>query len=141
MNPESPTSDDRFARGLKKIQEFDAGPGQRALEALKEFSPDLARYIVEFPFGDVYSRSELTLRQREIVTVSALAALGYASTQLKLHIHGALNVGISRKEIVEIVIQIAVYAGFPAAMNAATCAIDVFRERDAQGLNDQPVGD
>ena len=103
------------------------------IEALKDIAPDLARYTIEFPFGDVYSRGVLSLKEREIVTVSALAALGNAQPQLKVHIHGALNVGCTRQEIVEIMIQMAVYAGFPAALNGVFAAKEVFAERDAAG--------
>lgn len=125
--------DDRYERGLKKLQEIDGEAGNRVIESLKDIAPDLARYVIEFPFGDVYSRGVLTLKEREIATVAALAALGNAQPQLKVHIHGALNVGCTRQEIVEILIQMAVYAGFPAALNGTFAAKEVFDERDKSG--------
>lgn len=70
----------------------------------------------------MYSRPGLDLKSREIATVAALTALGNAQPQLKVHIHGALNVGCTRKEVVEIIIQMAVYAGFPAALNGIFAA-------------------
>jgi len=97
---------------------------------LKDLNPDLARYVMEFPFGDVYSRPGLDLRSREIATVAALITLGNAALQLKVHIHSALNVGVSRQEIIEIIIQMAVYAGFPASLNAIRAAKEVFSEID-----------
>jgi 4-carboxymuconolactone decarboxylase len=124
---------DRYNRGLEKIREIDGRTGEEVIAAVKAISPDLARYIIEFPFGDVYSRGVLSLKEREIVTLSALAALGNAQPQLKVHIHGALNVGCTRQEILEIMIQMAVYAGFPAALNGAFAAKEVFAERDASG--------
>ncbi len=124
---------DRYNRGLEKLREMDGRKGEEAVEAVKAISPDLARYIIEFPFGDVYSRGVLSLKEREIVTLSALAALGNALPQLKVHIHGALNVGCTRQEILEIMIQMAVYAGFPAALNGTFAAKEVFAERDAAG--------
>lgn len=124
---------DRYIRGLEKLREMDGRKGEEAVEAVKAISPDLARYIIEFPFGDVYSRGVLSLKEREIVTLSALAALGNALPQLKVHIHGALNVGCTRQEILEIMIQMAVYAGFPAALNGTFAAKEVFAERDAAG--------
>jgi 4-carboxymuconolactone decarboxylase len=125
---------DRYIRGLEKLKEIDGEAGERVIQSLKDIAPDLARYVIEFPFGDVYSRPGLDLKSREIATVAALTALGNAAPQLKVHIHGALNVGCSREEIVEIVIQMAVYAGFPAALNGIFAAREVFRERDEKGL-------
>ena len=63
--------------------------------------------------------------------VAALSAMGTARPQLKVHIHGALNVGCTREEVIEIMIQMAVYAGFPAALNGMFVAKEVFDERDA----------
>jgi len=120
----------RYARGLRKLAEVDAEAAAALTESLREVAPDLARYAIEFPFGDIFSRPGLDLRAREIANVAALTALGNARPQLKFHINGALNVGVSRQEIAEIVIQMAVYAGFPAALNAASAAAEVFAERD-----------
>jgi len=100
---------------------------------LQDIAPDFARYVIEFPFGDIYSRPGLDLKSREIAVVAALTALGNAAPQLKVHIHGALNVGCSRQEVVEIIMQMAVYAGFPAAVNGLFAAKEVFQERDASG--------
>lgn len=122
-------NDDRFKRGRAKLKEIDGEAGERVIESLKNIAPDLARYTLEFAFGDVYSRPGLDLKSREIATVAALGALGNAAPQLKVHIHGALNVGCSAEEIIEIIIQMAVYAGFPAALNAASAAQTVFAER------------
>lgn len=121
---------DRYQRGWEKLKEIDGDAGERVIEALKDIAPDFARYIIEFPFGDIYARDVLTLKEREIATVSALAALGNAQPQLKVHIHGALNVGCTRQEVVEIMMQMAVYAGFPAALNGIFAAKEVFAERD-----------
>jgi 4-carboxymuconolactone decarboxylase len=127
---------ERYKRGWEKLKEIDGNAGERVIEALKDIAPDLARYVIEFPFGDIYSRGVLSLKEREIATVAALAALGNAQPQLKVHIHGALNVGCSRQEVVEIMMQMAVYAGFPAAINATLAAKEVFAERDAEGRQD-----
>ena len=129
---------DRFERGLAKLREIDGEAGQRVIEALKDIAPDLARYMIEFPFGDIYQRPGLDLRSREMATVAALTALGTAQPQLKVHIHGALNVGCTRTEIVEIIIQMAVYAGFPAALNGMFAAKEVFAERDTNRTSDKP---
>jgi 4-carboxymuconolactone decarboxylase len=130
--------EDRFISGLAKLRQIDGEAGERVIDALKDIAPDLARYTIEFPFGDVYQRPGLDLRSREIATVAALTALGTAEPQLKVHIHGALNVGCTRTEIVEIIIQMAVYAGFPAALNGMFAAKEVFADRDAKRTPDKP---
>jgi 4-carboxymuconolactone decarboxylase len=125
--------DDRYERGFAKLKEIDGEAGERVIESLKDISPDFARYLIEFPFGDIYSRRGLDLKSREIATVAALVAMGNAFAQLKVHIHGALNVGCLREEVVEIIMQMAVYAGFPAALNGMSAAKEVFDERDREG--------
>lgn len=128
-------STDRYQQGWRKLAEVDGHAGEQVIESLKDIAPDLARYIIEFPFGDIYSRSGLDLKSREIATVAALTALGNAQPQLKVHIHGALNVGCTRKQVVEVIIQMAVYAGFPSALNGIFAAKEVFAERDAQAAS------
>jgi 4-carboxymuconolactone decarboxylase len=122
-------SNDRYNRGFEKLKEIDGEAGEHVIESLKDISPDFARYIIEFPFGDIYNRTGLDLKSREIATVAALVTMGNAFAQLKVHIKGALNVGCSRTEIVEVIIQMAVYAGFPAALNGLLAAKEVFDER------------
>jgi 4-carboxymuconolactone decarboxylase len=105
------------------------GPGiDAALKSLEATSPDLARCLVEFPFADVYTRPGLDLKTREMLTVAALTVLGYPQAELRDHIRGALNVGCTPDQILEIILQMAVYAGFPAALEAVRTAASVFRE-------------
>ena len=127
---QQPDSNARYNRGWKKLQEIDGMAGQRVIDSLADIAPDFARYLIEFPFGDIYSRPQLDLKSREIGVVAALTAMGNAAPQLRVHIHGALNVGCSREEVVEIIMQMAVYAGFPAALNGLFAAKEVFAERD-----------
>lgn len=133
MNPQTTSADPstRYARGWEKLREIDGMAGERVIDALADIAPDFARYLIEFPFGDIYARPQLDLKSREIGVVAALTALGNATPQLKVHIHGALNVGCSRDEVVEIIMQMAIYAGFPAALNGLFAAREVFAERDA----------
>lgn len=123
-------NNERFETGLKKLQEIDGEAGQKVIESLASIAPDLAKYTIEFPFGDIYQRPGLDLKSREFATVAALTALGHCHPQLNVHIHGALNVGCKPEEIVEVIIQMAVYAGFPAALNAMFVAKEVFQERN-----------
>ena len=120
---------ERYARGWKRLQEIDGDVGERVIESLQDIAPDFARMIIEFPFGDIYSRPQLDLKSREIAVVAALTAMGNAAPQLKVHIHGALNVGCTQEEVVEVMMQMAVYAGFPAALNGLTAAKEVFAQR------------
>jgi len=122
-------NNDRYQRGWEKLKEIDGAAGERVVESLKDIAPDFARLLIEFPFGDIYSRPGLDLRSREIAVIAALTALGNAAPQLKVHIHGALNVGCTTQEVVEVIMQMAVYAGFPAALNGLFAAKEVFAER------------
>ncbi len=128
---------DRYEIGVERFKEIEGDNGEKVIERLKDLDPDLARYVLEFPFGDIYNRPGLDLKSREIVTIAALIALGNATSQLKVHIHGALNVGVSRQEIIEIIIQMAVYAGFPAALNAMRAAKEVFMEIDEKSEKEE----
>lgn len=117
--------EDRYTRGWSKLKEIDGEVGERVIAALAPIAPDFGRLLVEFGFGDIYSRPQLDLKSREIATIAALAALGNAQPQLKVHIEAALNVGCTRDEIVEVFMQMAVYAGFPAALNALFANVKV----------------
>ena len=126
---------ERYKTGWNKLAEIDGQQGERVVEALKDISPDFADLLIEFPFGDIYSRPGLDLKSREIATVAALTAMGTAAPQLKVHVHGALNVGCSPQEIIEVMIQMAVYAGFPAALNGLFAAKTVFDERNLKSTS------
>ena len=119
----------RLERGQRALEAIDGQAGQSVIDALADIAPDFATYLFEFPFGDIYSRPGLSLRDREVATISALAAMGTAQPQLKVHIEAGLNVGISQEEIAEILMQMAVYAGFPAALNGLFAAKEVFAAR------------
>lgn len=119
----------RYESGLNKLNEIDGQAGQKVIDSLASISPDLAKYTIEFPFGDIYQRPDLDLKSRELATVAALTALGHCAPQLNVHINGALNVGCTPQEIIEVIIQMAVYAGFPAALNGMFVAKEVFIER------------
>lgn len=120
-----------YQRGLSRLQQVDAEAGERVIASLAGVAPDLGSYIIEFAFGEVYCRPGLTLAQRELATIAALTAMGTAEPQLKVHIAAGLNVGLSQQEIIETMLQMAVYAGFPAALNGVFAAKTVFAEHES----------
>jgi len=119
---------ERYLRGTKQLSRVDGEAGLQVVESLAKSFPDFATYVVEFPFGDIYSRAGLGLRERELAVVAALCALGNAAPQLRVHIHAALHVGCTPGELVEVVMQMSVYAGFPAALNGLSALREVFGE-------------
>lgn len=119
-------NNERYTRGLAKLKEIDGQAGEGVINSLKDIAPDFAQLLIEFPFGDIYSRPGLDLKTRELAVVAALTAMGNATPQLKVHLHGARNVGCSQQEIIEVIIQMAVYAVFPAALNGLFAAKEVF---------------
>ncbi|MEL7085396.1 MAG: carboxymuconolactone decarboxylase family protein [Cyanobacteria bacterium J06597_1] len=117
---------ERYLRGWQTLKGIDGDAGEQVISGLQAIAPDLAHYIIEFAFGDIYTRPELDVKSREIATIAALTALGHPRAQLKVHVQAALNVGCSREEIIEIVMQMAVYAGFPVAINGMAVVREVF---------------
>lgn len=125
-------SAERYERGSRMLTAVDGPAGLDVVEELAKSFPDFTRYVLEFPFGDIYAREGLGLRERELATVAALCALGHAQPQLRVHVHAALHVGCTPAEVVEVVMQMAVYAGFPAALNGLSIVREVFTESGIQ---------
>ncbi len=124
--PKSNTSE-RYARGeamLNRIHGMHSG--EAIVEALADVCPDLARMTIEWGFGEIVSRTGIDLKTRQLVTIASCVTLGHAQPQLRAHIEGALNVGATQEEIIEVILQVALYAGFAAATNAMLLARDVF---------------
>lgn len=123
-------SDEYYDQGKKTFEKITGITAPDLIESMKAVAPDMAQWMIQFAYGEVLSRPALDLRTRQLATVAALSAMGTAKTQLKLHIKGALNVGCTPEEIIEIILQMALYAGFPASLNAIGTARKVFKERD-----------
>jgi len=121
---------ERYLRGIEILQQVGLTGRDAVANRVAELAPDFARMAIEFPFGDIWSRSELDMPTRELAAIAALAALGNAQPQLRTHVMAALNLGSSRQQIIEILMQTAIYAGFPAALNA----IDGCQDLLADGL-------
>lgn len=131
---------ERFKIGWEKLKEIDGEAGEKVIESLKDISPELGTFIIEYAFGDIYTREGLDLKSKEIAVVSALTAMGNAQPQLKVHINGALNTGSTINELKEIILQMSVYSGFPSCINAMNSLKEVLNEREKKGIKDT-IGD
>ncbi|MDR1818877.1 MAG: carboxymuconolactone decarboxylase family protein [Methanobrevibacter sp.] len=120
---------DRFEKGMKILKITNEETIEKMFDELGDIAPDLCNFVVEFPYSEIYTRDGLDLKTRELITVAALTAIGTAPIQLEHHINAALNVNNSPKEIVEAIMQMSAYAGFPAAINGITVAKKVFKEK------------
>ncbi|MFC9692339.1 carboxymuconolactone decarboxylase family protein [Kribbella sp. NPDC056951] len=125
----SPEEKARYERGLAVLTEVDGGSAPAVMENLADIAPALAHHIVAFGFGDIYARPGLNPKQRQLITLGILAALGGCEPQLEVHVKTSLNVGLTPAEIVETFIHTAGYAGFPRALNAVGVAKKVFADR------------
>lgn len=122
---------DRYKRGLDVAGRLASEKISQFVESgVAEVAPDFARMTIEFAFGDLYSRPALDLRSRELVAIAALAAIGKASPQLRAHVESAQSNGITRAEVVEILMQVTLYAGFPTALNALADCHDLLTDSD-----------
>jgi alkylhydroperoxidase/carboxymuconolactone decarboxylase family protein YurZ len=95
-----------------------------------KLAPDFFDYVQQTAFGMIWSRPGLPPRDRSMITVAMLASLGHLE-ELRAHLAGGLSVGLSRDELVEVLMQVAVYAGVPAAVAALRVAADVLGTDDA----------
>jgi 4-carboxymuconolactone decarboxylase len=122
-------SDDRYDRGWTRLRELAGDSGVEVIERLRETSPDLARFVVEFGYADVYSRPVLDDHARQMTAVSALVTLGGAEPQLEYHIGIALNVGVAPEVIIETIVFLAPFVGFARVLNAIRSVRRVFAAR------------
>lgn len=119
----------RFTQGIEQLKAIDGKGGENVIKSLEDIAPDLGKFIVEFAFGDIYTREALTTEEREMITLSSLLTAGGCEPQLEVHINGALNVGISPEKVIETFLQCIPYTGFPKVLNAVFAAKKVFAER------------
>lgn len=122
----------RFEAGMEQLKRIDGTGGENVIKSLERIAPDVGKFIIEFAFGDIYTRGELSLKEREMITITSLLTLGGCEPQLEVHINGALNVGISPGKIIETFTQCIPYVGFPRVLNAITVAKKVFTDLDLE---------
>jgi len=130
--------DERYRRGVEILQRLAGDGPEQTANRVAEIAPDFARMTIEFPFGDLYSRGALDLRTREIAAVAVLAALGRIS-QLRIHVRAALHVGCTCEEVVEVLMQTAIYAGFPPALTALAECHDLLSRPEVGGTPPEAV--
>ncbi len=129
-----PKQSDRYQKGWERLQEVHGKVGEEVLDDLAKIAPALKDFIIEFPYGDIYARPGLDLKSRQIATIAALTALGNAHSELRVHIIAGLRVGLTHEEIIEVIMQMSVYAGFPAAMRGIDAAKEAFEEAVERGI-------
>jgi 4-carboxymuconolactone decarboxylase len=117
-----------YQKGLTEIARIDPEHGVAFVEELKRVSPDFADYFVEFAFGCIYSRSVLDPKLKELIAIATLSAMSSSHSHLKLHILGAIRMGCSKEEIMEVIIQSVIYVGFMKTTIALNLVKEVFEE-------------
>lgn len=131
----------RFQQGWNKLREIDGAAGESVVQSLSGIAPSLGKYIIEFAFGDIYSRPGLSLPQRQLVTLASLTTQGDCEPQLEVHINAALNVGLTPNQIIETMLHCAPYVGFPRVINAVKVGQKVFAQRQVQPVWGDEHGD
>jgi len=127
-SPQTPqTRRQRIEYGRSVLDAVDGEVGQRVVQSLEDISPFLGEQVM-IGFGEIYARRQLSPRDRQLVTLGMLTALGGCEPQLEVHINAALNVGLAPEEIVEALLHSSAYCGFPRALNATFVAKRVFAE-------------
>ncbi len=123
---------DRYERGERLLRKVDGDKvADNLIAAYEGLAPDFTRYLVEFAFGEIYARDG-DLKHRELIAIASLATMGGCDRQLETHVHGAFNVGLTEDEIVEAVMTLIPYAGFPKALNAMAVVKRVVDKRQSR---------
>jgi 4-carboxymuconolactone decarboxylase len=120
---------DKQEKGLELINRLHGEhTGEAIIKQFSKICPKMAEIAIETVFGDVMQNQELDLKSREFCIISSIITLGHAQPQLRAHVEAALNVGATKKELVEIFLQLGFYAGFPAAINGLLSVEDLLRD-------------
>lgn len=131
FTPIAPATDDgtgRSQNGIETLRRLTGGDAQAYFDGFAKASPDLARLSVEYAFGETLSRGGLDVKAKSLAIIAMLAAAGNHTSALRLHLSGALANGVTREELIEVLIQLSVYRGFPAALNAFAVARETFAD-------------
>ncbi|UZP67459.1 carboxymuconolactone decarboxylase family protein [Desulfovibrio mangrovi] len=126
---ETLSPEEKRRRGLKTLHATSGEAGTNVLRAMQGTIPLLADLLVDFSYGEVIGRPALSAEHKEIAMIAASCGRGGMLPQLKVHVQAALNVGMTQEAILELLVQMAIYAGFPAALNGITAAREVFDQQ------------
>ena len=117
----------RYQRGCQTLEKIHGGhTGEQMVKELENICPEFATMTIEWSFGEIANRTAIDLQTRELVIIASCVTLGHVVPQLRAHIEGALNVGCTQQEIIEVILQMSIYAGMAAASNAFRVAKNVF---------------
>lgn len=123
-------TDDNLSAGRELVDELNPGMEEALEDRYGKWVPGIGQSVVDFAYGQQYARPGLDLKSRYLATIAALTALGgQTKPQLKINIAGGLKAGLTEQEIGEVIWQMALYGGFPAAMNGLNAALEVFEEQ------------
>lgn len=114
--------------GKKRIREIIGDKAENIIQMFEAISPDFANYIVDFGYGDLYARDGLSDKYRELAAVACLIGQGNTGLPLKAHLKGMLNVGWTKEEIIELLIFLVGYKGFPDCVNAMLVLKEIINE-------------
>ena len=117
----------KYEEGLKIVTEIDGRAGEEVFEALADIAPEVNNYMIEFVFGEIYAREGLSHREQEMITLTTFLTQGNTAGQIKVHVHAALNVGLTKEEIIGVFIHCIPFVGFPKVLNAIYVAKEVFK--------------
>ncbi|MFE0328195.1 carboxymuconolactone decarboxylase family protein [Streptomyces sp. NPDC003753] len=128
----------RFERGQARLEAL-GDKGDAIFTSLADVAPDMGRFVAEFVFGDLYGQPGLDDRQRQLVTLAMLAALGDTDRQFAFHLGLGLNAGLTPKEVVGALVHGLAFIGFPRTFNALSTAKRVFAERGLLPVDGVPA--
>ncbi|MEV7023717.1 carboxymuconolactone decarboxylase family protein [Kitasatospora sp. NPDC093558] len=127
---EPAAEEDRYARGSDVLREVAGDHGFAVIDALDDIIPDLGKVLVEYAWGEVYSRPGLDYPQRQLITLGAMIAYGDTFKQQKTHLNIALRQGLTPRQLVEVLLQASPFVGFPRTLNSLAALREVFADKD-----------
>ncbi|PSJ36615.1 4-carboxymuconolactone decarboxylase [Zobellella taiwanensis] len=128
-------TNDKYAKGLEiRTRVLGEVYVNNSIRNADEFSLPLQEMVTEYCWGHIWGREGLLLKERSMINLAMIAALNRPH-ELKLHIHGALRNGLSREQIREVLLQVGIYCGIPAAIDSFRIAREVFEEADIEKQN------